>query len=135
MKKYLSFTALLLLGILLGAAGSWVSSYLPDPEKSSKVITFEKLLTYSPVQIQDNNFSCEGGTGKNVGAVIGSIFDNNNQYKRNKISMGCFETICALSISDCKPWQPGECSSRFLRFELDAENEIIPSSFVCFDMP
>ena len=40
-----------------------------------------------------------------------------------------------MSISDCKPWQGSECSSRFLKFDLNKMGKIDVGSFTCFDMP
>lgn len=49
------------------------------PVQKKNQIRLEKLLKHSNLPIKENNFSCEGGTEKNVGAVIGSMYDVNSQ--------------------------------------------------------
>jgi uncharacterized protein YaiE (UPF0345 family) len=135
MKQFISHSFILIVGLLMGGTYIWVSSYLDDPRENKTLITLEEVFKYSNTQIESEHFSCEGETGKTVGAVVGSIYDFNNQNTRNMVSFGCFENTCVLSISDCKPWQSQECGSRLLRFEINTKKEIDPTSFTCIDVP
>ncbi len=135
MKSFISYSLVLIVGLLIGGTIMWVSTYFDNPKKSKPPIVLEEVLKYSNTHIESKNFSCEGKIQKTVGAVIGSIYDFNNHNTRNMVSFGCFEKTCVLSISDCKPWQSQECGSRLLRFEINADNEIDPTSFTCIDVP
>ena len=42
---------------------------------------------------------------------------------------------CWISVNECNLWQDTECSVRILRFDLDEEDQILPDSFVCLDVP
>ncbi len=87
------------------------------------------------VKIAEDNYSCYGEQSKTVAGVIASLLEINNRNERNFLSYGCYNLVCSMSISDCKPWQGSECSSRFLKFDLNEMGEVDVGSFTCFDMP
>ncbi len=135
MKRFFIYLIILFVGILIGSSYVWISSYSDTSGNYENTIELEKVLKYSNTQIKDNNFSCEGETGRTVGAVIGSIYDINNHNIRNMVSLSCFNNTCVVSISNCKPWQSQECGSRHLTFEIDNEKEIDSTTFKCIDVP
>jgi hypothetical protein len=135
MKLFISHLLVLIVGLFMGGTYMWMSSYLDRSIENKTPITLEEVLKYSNTHIEDEHFSCEGEIGETVGAVIGSIYDFNNQNVRNMVSFGCYDSSCVLSISNCKPWQSQECGSRLLRFEINTNKEIDTASFACLDVP
>ncbi len=135
MKQQIVYIVFLWIGICIGGGGFWLSSHIALRDVGNNKIKFEKLLKYSKFKINKDRFHCEGNIDRDVSAVIGSIFDSNDLNVRNKVSFECSEKECTLMISNCKPWQSDSCGSRFLRFELNDQNEIDPSTFECIDVP
>ena len=134
MKRALCVFLLFLMGGIIGAVLVWVDSH-KTKKTLTRDITLESILAYSATSISPQNFSCEGNVKKTVGAVVASIFENNLLYERNRVSLGCFEKTCTLSVTYCAPWQEQECGSRFLKFKMDPNKSINASSFACIDMP
>jgi hypothetical protein len=135
MKIVLVNLIVLLVGVAIGVFGNWAGSHYVQRTVVDQQELLEQLMSYSDISISDNNYACEGRAVRTVGAVISSQLEMNAANTRNKLSYGCFENTCTMSISDCKPWQDQECSSRFLRFDIDERNRIVPETFNCFDMP
>ncbi len=125
----------LLLGALTGGGAVWVKTYIKEKKVSDQHHFLESVLNHSAVKITEDNYSCYGEQSKTVGGVIASLLEFNNLQERNLLSYGCYNLVCTMSISDCKPWQESECSSRFLKFELNKEDKINVNTFTCFDMP
>ena len=135
MKKISIIIVTFLLGVLIGGGAVWINSYGIYHNVLDQQKFLEDVLSYSDVEISEDNFSCSGKLTKTVGGVVASILELNKSQVRNSLSYGCYNSGCTISISDCKPWQESECSSRFLKFELDKESKINTSTFTCFDMP
>ena len=125
----------LLLGALAGGGAVWVNTYTTGKNVSVQHQFLENVLNHSAVKITDDNYSCYGEQSKTVAGVIASLLEINNRNERNFLSYGCYNLVCSMSISDCKPWQASECSSRFLKFDLNKMGKIDVGSFTCFDMP
>lgn len=131
-------------GMLVGGLAVWAGTFA---NSNSQAVEYPKqvqakishLVRYANTPIKPENFHCEGipqETNKpTVGNVLASLVTSNLTTIRNRQSFECFDNTCSLSISDCKPWQSGECSQRFLKYELDAQNRIRATSFSCIDVP
>ena len=126
---------LLLIGLSVGWGASWVSSYFETNNEVDLNIELEKIFKYSTTGIKEEADSCEGLKHRTVGSVLGSIFGSNMERPKNSVSLLCYEQECGLIYNDCKPWQTQECGSRILRFGLNEDMEIDPSTFACVDMP
>ncbi|MGI5308581.1 hypothetical protein [Rheinheimera sp. WS51] len=135
MFRKLVYLATLALCIGLGIAIEWIHSYHETQDKSDKSQMLEKVLTHANIQILEENYSCDGKPVQTVGAVIASIIEFNSSHSKNMVSYGCYNETCTISYTDCKPWQSSECSSRFLKFQLNETGNIKKNSFSCFDMP
>ena len=135
MKKYIFIVVSFLFGIVVGGGVFWISSHKSERTYSNKKIGYEQLLKHSDVKISKNNFHCENYVGRDVAAIFGSILEFNDNSIRNKLTLQCWGAECALMVSSCLPWQSQECGQRALKFELNKKNEIIPSTFKCFDIP
>ncbi len=135
MKIIVIISLSFLLGALTGGGAVWVKTYIKEKNVSNQHQFLESVLNYSTVEITDDNYSCYGEQSKTVGGVIASLLEFNNRQERNSLSYGCYNLVCTMSISDCKPWQESECSSRFLKFELNKEDKINIDTFTCFDIP
>ena len=133
--KAITYLLLLSVGLFIGAAVTWFSSYSSVTTLSDPVIKFGDVLSHSHVVITDENNACEGIIKPSVGEVVGSIFEANNLYKRNMTSYGCSEEQCVLSVTNCMPWQSTDCGSRMLFFRINEHKEIDVTSFKCIDMP
>lgn len=139
-KIVMGIQAGMLVGGLAVWAGTFANSNSQAVESPQQVQTqISHLVRYANTPIKAENFSCNVGpevTRKpTVGSVLASIVSSNLTTIRNRQSFGCFDNTCSLSISDCKPWQSSECSQRFLKYELDDQNKIRPTSFSCIDVP
>jgi len=119
----------------MGGSISWLYSWYPVHSFTRDRVSIEDVLKYSSTPITEANFSCEGDTAHNVGAVIASMMELNNTYKRNMLSFGCYQNICTLMLSSCMPWQWEECGNRILKFEIDDSSQIQTSTFSCIDIP
>jgi len=126
---------MLILGIALGSLFTWINTYAEIHNFYDEYELLERTLAYSNTSISDENNSCEGPPVKTVGAVIASLLELNKINNRNMLTYGCFNDTCSMSITMCTPWKDFECSSRFLKFNVDSDNTILPSTFMCFDMP
>ncbi len=135
MKIIIGKISILFLGIAIGWLCSWVYSYFPSHNESNLDVNLDDIFKFSNTIIESHNYSCEGDDNRIVGAVLGSIFQSNIDNTRNTVSLDCFENKCGLIFNYCKPWQSQECGSRILRFDLNNDDEIIPESFVCIDLP
>lgn len=131
--KCLSFfsIALFVAGGFLGGLGVLLYSDIHTEDGVDEHI-LARVLVHSNQQISPNNFSCEGDTKKNVGAVFASLYARRSP---NEVKYACYNVTCALSVSDCTAWQGSECNTRFLKFEVGELNEILFNSFTCIDMP
>ena len=135
MRKKIIYLLILILGIALGALFTWMNTYTKISGLSDDQELLEKTLAYSNTPISDENNSCEGQPVNTVGAAVASLLELNTINSRNMLTYGCFNDTCSMSISMCTPWKDFECSSRFLKFNIDDDNQILPSTFMCFDMP
>lgn len=135
MRKKIIYLLILILGIALGALFTWMNTYTKISGLSDDQELLEKTLAYSNTPISDENNSCEGQPVNTVGAAVASLLELNTINSRNMLTYGCFNDTCSMSISMCTPWKDFECSSRFLKFNIDADKKILPSTFMCFDMP
>ena len=144
MKTYLKIIIGVQLGVVAGGLAVWAGTHASSGsllnDDSPEVREQLSLLTrYSNIKISTNNYSCESidfsGVRPTVGDVMASMMNSNLSSTRNRQSFKCMDNICTLSISDCKPWQSSECSTRFLKYEVDQQQKINPSSFNCIDVP
>ena len=133
--KTVVFTLIAVLGCFAGGSIVWVNSYSAKEKMTEQHELLEAIFANSEILISDENYSCEGKPVKTVGAVVASLLEYNLTQKRNALSYGCYESVCTMSVSDCKPWQKSECGSRFLKFNINAKGNIDVSTFSCFDMP
>ena len=134
MKQSLKFSTIFAFGLFIGFTLFWIKSHT-TVNINDKNIMLTQIIKSSGTTITPENFSCEGDTESTVGAVAASILEYNLIYDRNRVSLGCFEKICNLSVSYCPPWKTVECGSRLLKFEIDENNRIQEESFTCIDMP
>lgn len=134
LKKFES-AALLLIGAVMGAGIVWRYDHMSNPIRDTLPISLEQVFRHANTDIMVERFSCEGDTAANVGAVIASIYERNALNRLNQTSYLCSGNECMLSVSNCKPWQSSECSSRILKFGLLSQEEIDVSSFTCIDVP
>lgn len=125
----------LILGAVVGAGVVWVRSYDTNFNLPDQQVLLEGILDHSAIVIAEENYTCEGKPLKTVGAVVASLLESNKRHSRNVLSYGCYNSVCTMSVTDCNPWQSNECSSRFLKFDLNANGNIDAKSFSCFDMP
>ena len=121
-------------GILLGCCLSYMYFYDGSKQYSDTEI-LEEIFKYSDSSISDDNNACYGESLKTVGAVVASLLELNAINKVNMLVYGCYEDTCTMSASECPPWKDSECSSRFLKFNIDSKNQINPDTFACIDMP
>lgn len=135
MKKLFITLFLLAVGAAIGSAATWTNSYKIKAATFEEEVSIEKLLAHSTIEITDSNYACEGKPLKTVGAVVASIIEYNNLSTRNRLSYGCVNNTCSLSISSCKPWQLEECGDRILKFDINDQNGIKLHTFACIDMP
>jgi len=135
MKRKIFFLFAVILGSLIGGGIVWVDSYSENDILTDQQKFLESILANSEIVISKENYSCEGNSVKKVGAVIASLLESNRSSKRNSLSYGCYQSVCTMSVSNCKPWQTNECGSRYLKFNIDEEGNINASTFSCFDIP
>jgi len=135
MKRTALVITVFLLGTATGLFSAWVCSYRESPPAAEQQPLLENVVRYASTEIAAENYACEGRPVTTVGAVIASLLEINNTTSRNRLSYGCYNEVCTLSVSSCKPWQDQECSTRFLKFERDSQQQILPDSFSCLDMP
>jgi len=135
MLNKIIYLLILSLGIALGSLFTWINTYTNIQGLSDEQELLEKILVYSNTTISDENNSCEWIPVKTVGAAVASLLELNKVNERNMLTYGCFNDTCSMSITMCTPWKDFECSSRFLKFNIDSDNKILPSTFMCFDMP
>ncbi|MCD8522134.1 MAG: hypothetical protein LRY66_17195 [Saccharospirillaceae bacterium] len=128
-------TIIFLLGAAAGFSAAWIFSYRAEPPLAEQQPLLESVMRYANTEIAAENDACEGSPVTTVGAVIASLLAMNNTTSRNRLTYGCYNEVCTLSVSSCKPWQDQECSTRFLKFERDNQQQILPASFSCLDMP
>lgn len=144
MKPYLNVVIGVQVGVLTGGLAVWAGSYSDSSdlivERAEPVSEQLALLQcYSHMPIQTENFNCSDihliGLKPTVGDVLASMMSSNLTSVRNRQSFECIDNVCSLSISDCKPWQSSECSTRVLKYEIDQDQQIKPDSFHCIDVP
>ena len=135
MLNKIIYVLILIVGIALGSLFTWINTYTEIQNSHDDQELLEKILAYSNTSISDENNSCEGQPVTTVGAAVASLLELNKVNKRNMLTYGCFSDTCSMSITMCKPWKDFECSSRFLKFNIDADKKILPSTVMCFDMP
>jgi len=135
MKSSMKCMCLLILGIILGGVSVFMYFHKTNYQDYVYSGLVEKVLKYSNQMITDENNSCEGEPINTVGDVVASLLEMNKYNKVNMLSYGCFNDTCTMSLSTCQPWDGEECSSRFLKFNINEQSEIRADSFVCFDMP
>ncbi len=122
-------------GGFIGGGIVWVISHGEYEALADQREFIESILYNSEIEISQDNNSCEGKPVKTVGAVVASLLESNSTHKRNTLTYGCYESVCTMSVSNCKPWQESECGSRFLKFNINKQGIIDVSTFSCFDMP
>lgn len=135
MKKFIFNSILVMLGMLIGSGVAWVYSYYPPLDNLENKVGIDDVLKFSGSLISRDNYSCEGKIKNTVGDVVASIIDLNSSYKRNMLSQDCYKDTCAISVTNCMPWQSQECGSRILKFNIDGNNEILENTFSCIDLP
>ena len=131
-------------GVLIGGLAVWAGTYSNSNDlitASAQPISEQLALLqcYSHMPIQAEYFNCSDihltGLKPTVGDVLASIMSSNLTSVRNRQSFECIDNVCSLSVTDCKPWQSSECSTRFLKYEIDQNQQIKPDSFNCIDVP
>ncbi|WP_065187574.1 hypothetical protein [Shewanella woodyi] len=135
MLTRLIYLIIFIVGITLGASSTYLYFHDNSEQRPDTHELIEKILKYSNIPISADNNACEGKAVKTVGSVVASLLELNKMNKVNMLTYGCFGNSCTVSVSSCQPWQDSECSSRFLKFNVDSSNEIKPNTFSCFDMP
>jgi len=122
-------------GLMLGVGSCYFYFYQASNQYLGENELVEKVISYADTSILDENYACEGKPVKTVGAVVASLIELNTINKVDSLVSGCFEDTCTMSVSDCSPWEGSECSTRFLKVNLDSNHQIKPTTFTCFDMP
>lgn len=144
MKPYLKLVIAVQIGVLMGGLAVWAGTYSNSGDLATEGIQpaseqLALLLSYSHTPIPAENFNCAAipltGLTPTVGNVLASMMSANLTFVRNQQSLDCIGNVCSLSITDCKPWQSSECSTRFLRYEIDKHQRIKSNSFNCIDVP
>lgn len=135
MAKYLIGTLLFILGVVCGVYGYYFAIHSQINYNNDASELFAKVLPYSDYEINEENYSCEGGSTRKVSEVFSSIVGGSLSHKVNPLSAGCSEGVCSIVISNCKPWQTSECGSRMLVFNQQTNGSVVPSSFKCLDIP
>lgn len=135
MKNNIIFLFAAIIGGLIGGGTVWVNSYSENESLANQHELLVAILAHSETIISKENYSCEGKPAETVGAVVASLLEFNMTHKRNALSYGCYESVCTMSVSNCKPWQESECGSRFLKFNINTEGNIDASTFSCIDTP
>lgn len=131
-------------GMLVGGLAVWAGTFansnsqaVENPQQVQAQISH--LVRYANTPIKAENYNCEAVTPNalkpTVGSILASMVSSNLTTIRNRQSFDCIENTCSLSISDCKPWQSSECSARYLKYDMDDRQRIIPQSFSCIDVP
>jgi hypothetical protein len=108
----------LIVGSILGGVATWLISYRSFPETDLQYLQLDELLKNSNYQIEDQNWSCENISQKNIGSVLSRMFSDNIDNSRNQIGYGCVNETCNFHMSYCKPWQNEECSELILKFDI-----------------
>jgi hypothetical protein len=131
-------------GMVFGGLAVWTGTYSNTSNADADNRPFlesqmTRLVRYANTPIQAHSFSCNNvlltGLKPTVGNVLAAMTSSNMASIRNRQSFECIDNTCSLSITDCKPWQNGECGSRFLTYEIDKKQRIKPKSFNCIDVP
>jgi hypothetical protein len=135
MRQLIIIILAMAFGVLIGGVTVWVNSYGDYEALTDQNKFLESILSNSGIIISNENNSCEGKPVKTVGAVVASLLEHNRSHKRNTLTYGCYESVCTMSVSDCKPWQERECGSRILKFSVNKQGVIDVSTFSCIDMP
>ena len=144
MKLYLKIIISIQIGMLVGGLAVWAgtsvysnSAVVENSEKIQRQLS--RLIRYANAPIKAENFSCDfvalAGLKPTVGNVLALMMSSNLTTIQNRQSFDCFENTCSLSISDCEPGQSSECSQRFLKYEVDNQQKIKPTTFSCIDVP
>ncbi|HDY7997967.1 TPA: hypothetical protein ACGUON_004565 [Vibrio vulnificus] len=134
-KKLLIYLVFFVVGVTFGVLLTYVHFYENLQQGSDTHELMERVLEYSNVPISADNYACEGKPLRTVGSVVASLLEFNKINKVNTLTYGCFSDSCTISVSSCQPWRDSECSSRFLKFNIENNNEINPDTFSCIDMP
>ena len=135
MLNKMLFLLVFVIGMTLGITACYVYFYKNTYQHSESNELVEKILHYANSPISDDNYACEGKPVKTVGSAVASLIELNTLNKVNSLVSGCFEDTCTMSVSDCSPWEGSECSTRFLKVNLDSNHQIKPNTFTCFDIP
>jgi len=135
MKISIVFLLTIVFGGLIGGGIVWVISYGDYEDLTDQHEFLDSIFSNSETIISKENNSCEGKSVTTVGVVVASLLESNRAHKRNTLTYGCYESVCTMSVSNCKPWQGSECGSRFLKFNVNKKGIIDVSTFSCFDVP
>jgi hypothetical protein len=144
MNNHLKIVIGMQLGVLMGGLAVWAGTYSSSSDltaENGQVISEQLalLMSSSNTHIQAENYKCADipltGLKPTVGNVLASMLSSNLGSVRNRQSFDCIGNVCALSITDCNPWQSSECGTRFLRYEVDQSQSIQSNSFNCIDLP
>ncbi len=129
------YLMILVIGIGIGISVTYFQFHSNSMKYLDNNQLLERVFVYSNTLISDDNYACEGKRANTVGSVIASLLALNEINKVNMLTYGCFSDTCSVSVSSCQPWQDQECSTRYLKFNLDNDNKIKPNTFSCLDMP
>ncbi len=135
LKRLLIYLVFFVVGVTFGVLLTYVHFYENLQHGSDTHELMERVLEYSNVPISADNYACEGTPLRTVGSVVASLLEFNKINKVNMLTYRCFSDSCTISVSSCQPWRDSECSSRFLKFNIENNNEINPDTFSCIDMP
>lgn len=122
-------------GLCCGAFGLFIYWHSEQPASAESEAVLHTVMPYTQQLIKPDNQRCEGRDLETVGEVLVSLISSNQRDGANSLSAGCFNGLCHISFSDCKPWQASECNQRFLLFKQGETGKVDPLSFSCIDMP
>lgn len=129
------YLVFLVIGVGIGITATYLNFHTHYQKKLDNHEMLENILKHSSSLISDENYACDGKLVKTVGSVVASLLELNAMNQINMLTYGCFNDTCTMSVSNCKPWQDQECSTRFLKYNIDKSNKIKLNTFSCFDMP
>ncbi len=133
--RYVIYVILIASGSALGSLVTWYNSYSTKEITSDYVQDFERLLLKSDTIIIDENMSCENWFDNKISSVLSDLIYQNMFNNRNMTTFSCIDNVCYFSLSYCKPWQSQECSTVFLKYEIESNRDIIEDSVMCIVAP
>ncbi|MDO6526062.1 hypothetical protein [Motilimonas sp. 1_MG-2023] len=122
-------------GLCCGALGLFIYWQGEQAVSAESDAVLNAIMPFTQQRIQPENQHCEGRDLDTVGKVFVSLISASQREGANSLSVGCFDGLCNISLSDCKPWQTAECNQRFLQFKQRDMGAVDPHSFSCMDLP